>query len=127
MYKSCLLKCFSTSFTALFCPYIAHERTAQNLDYVSWLVALFLIERHRSLNEGSLKSEEQLSDFKEPCAHLCSIHCQPLTSSFWVPGSSLLQNSCNVVHQKYNKYVVSVVNLLYNKMVNLEILSLSFK
>ena len=31
---------FSTIFTALFCPYIALERTAQNLDYVSSLVAL---------------------------------------------------------------------------------------
>ena len=31
---------FSTIFTALFCPYIAHEQTAQNLDYVSSLVAL---------------------------------------------------------------------------------------
>ena len=31
---------FSTIFTTLFCPYIAHERTAQNLDYVSSLVAL---------------------------------------------------------------------------------------
>ena len=27
MYKSCLLKRFSTIFTALFYPYIAHERT----------------------------------------------------------------------------------------------------
>jgi len=68
---------FSTIFTALFCPYIAHEQTAQNLDYVSSLVALrsslfalFLIERHRSQNEGSLKSEERLSDFKERCAQL---------------------------------------------------------
>ena len=31
---------FSTIFTALFCPYIAHERTTQNLDYVSSIVAL---------------------------------------------------------------------------------------
>ena len=30
---------FSTIFTALFCPYIAHEQTAQNLDFVSSLVA----------------------------------------------------------------------------------------
>ena len=62
---------FSTIFTALFCPYIAHEQTAQNLDYVSLLVALFLIEHHRSQNEGLLKSEERLSDFKERCAQLC--------------------------------------------------------
>ncbi len=31
---------FSTIFTALFCSYLAHERTAQNLDFVSSLVAL---------------------------------------------------------------------------------------
>ena len=53
---------FSTIFTALFCPYIAHERTAHNLDYVSSLFALFLTERHCSQNEGLLKSEERLSD-----------------------------------------------------------------
>jgi len=34
------------------------------------LFALFLIERHRSQNEGSLKSEERLSDFKERCTQL---------------------------------------------------------
>jgi len=39
-------------------------------DFVSSLVALFLIERHRSQNAGSLKSEERLSDFKERCAQL---------------------------------------------------------
>jgi len=53
---------FSTIFTALFCPYITHEQTPQNLDYVSSLVTLFLIERHRFQNEGSLKSKERLSD-----------------------------------------------------------------
>ena len=30
---------FSTIFTMLFCPNIAHEQTAHNLDYVSLLVA----------------------------------------------------------------------------------------
>ena len=64
---------FSTIFTALLYPYIPHERTAQNLDFFSSLVALILIERHRSQNKGSLKSEEQLSDFKERCAQLCSL------------------------------------------------------
>ena len=39
----------------------------------SSLFALFLTERHRSQNEGSLKSEELLSDFKERCAQLCYI------------------------------------------------------
>ena len=34
---------FSTIFTALFFPYIPHERTAQNLDFVSSLVDLFLL------------------------------------------------------------------------------------
>jgi len=52
---------FSTIFTALFFPYIAHEQTAQYLilSVRSSLFALFLIERHRSQNHGSLKSEER--------------------------------------------------------------------
>ena len=48
---------FLTILTAVFCPYIAHERTAHNLDYVSSLVALLLTERYRSQNKGSLKSD----------------------------------------------------------------------
>ena len=56
---------FSTIFTALFHPYIPLEPTAQNLDFVSSLFGLILIERHRSQNKGLLKSEERLSDFKE--------------------------------------------------------------
>ena len=62
---------FSTIFTALFYPYIAHERIAQNLGFVSSLVALILIECHRSQNKGLVKREERLSDFKERCAQLC--------------------------------------------------------
>ena len=63
---------FSTIFTALFYPYIAHEQTTQNLilSVRSSLFALILIERHRSQNHGSLKSKERLSDFKERCAQL---------------------------------------------------------
>ena len=38
------------------------------------LFALCLIERHRSQNEGSLKSKERLSDFKERFAQLCKHH-----------------------------------------------------
>ena len=55
---------FSTIFTALFYPYIAHERTAENLilSVRSMRFALCLKERHRSQNEGSLKSEERKSD-----------------------------------------------------------------
>ena len=62
----------STIFTALFYPYIAHERTAQNLilSVCSERSALCLKERHRSQNEVSLKSQERLSDFKERCAQL---------------------------------------------------------
>ena len=41
---------FFNHFYGTFFPYIAHERTAQNLDFVSSLVALNLIERHRSQN-----------------------------------------------------------------------------
>ena len=64
---------FSTNFKALFYPYIAHERTAQNLilSVCSLRFALFVKERHRSQNEGLLKSEERLSDFKEGFAQLC--------------------------------------------------------
>ena len=64
---------FSTIFTVLLYPYIAHEQTAQNLIFSVRLslFALFLIERHHSQNHGSLKSEERLSDFKERCAQLC--------------------------------------------------------
>ena len=63
---------FSTIFTALFYPYIAHEQTVQNLilSLRSLRFALFVKERHRSQNEGLLKSEERLSDFKEQCAQL---------------------------------------------------------
>ena len=63
---------FSTIFTALFYPYITHERTAQNLilSVRSLRFALCLKERTRSQNEGWLKSKEQLSDFKERCAQL---------------------------------------------------------
>ena len=66
----------STIFTALFYPYIAHERTAQNLilSVRSERSALCLKERHCFQNEGSLKSEERLSDFKERYAQLCSFH-----------------------------------------------------
>ena len=49
---------FPTIFTALFYPYIAHERTAQNL-ILSLRFALFVKERHGSQNEGSLKSKER--------------------------------------------------------------------
>jgi len=37
---------FLTILTALFCPYIAHEQTTHNLDYVSSLIALCLTECH---------------------------------------------------------------------------------
>ena len=49
----------STIFTALFYPYIAHERTAKNLilSVRSERSALSLKERHRSQNEDSLKSD----------------------------------------------------------------------
>jgi len=50
---------FSTIFMALFYPYIAHERTAQNLilSVRSLHFALFVKERHRSQNQVSLKSD----------------------------------------------------------------------
>ena len=59
---------FSTIFTVLFYPYIAHERTAQNLilSVRSERIALCLKERHRSQNQGSLKSEERKSERATP-------------------------------------------------------------
>jgi hypothetical protein len=58
--------------TALFFLLIAQERTAQSaiLSVRSERYALSLKERHRSQNQGSLKSEERKSDFKERCAQL---------------------------------------------------------
>jgi hypothetical protein len=58
--------------TALFFPYIAQERTAQSAIFSvrSERFAPCLKERHRSQNQGSLKSEERKSDFKERCAQL---------------------------------------------------------
>ena len=69
---------FLTIFTALFYPY---EQTAQNLDFVSSLVALclslftlFLIERHRSQNQGSLKSKERFHRAMCPALTLAYLH-----------------------------------------------------
>ena len=61
---------FSTVFTALFNPYITHERIAQNLDFVSSLIAFFLIECHCSQNQGSLKSEERFQRAMYPALHI---------------------------------------------------------
>jgi len=54
---------------------MAHERTTQNLilSVRSLRFALSVKERHRSQNQGSLKSEERLSDFKERRAQLWGI------------------------------------------------------
>ena len=56
---------FSTILTVLFCPFIAHERTAQNLilSVRSMRFALFLKERHRSQNQASLKSDVPISEY----------------------------------------------------------------
>ena len=77
----------STIFTALFYPYIARERTAQNLisSVRSERSAFCLKERHRSQNQCSLKREERKSDFKERCAQFCKIHTSILPA---VPKSN---------------------------------------
>ena len=77
---------FSTILTVLFCPYIAHERTAQNLilSVRSLRFVLFVKERHRSQNQGSLKSKERLSDFKEQCAQLCPLPNIVLYKLVWL-------------------------------------------
>ena len=73
--------------TALFFPYIAQERTAQSaiLSVRSERFALCLKERHRSQNQGSLKSEERKRDFKERCAQLWS---EPLR--IWIFSVALI-------------------------------------
>ena len=100
MYKSCLFKRFSTIFTALFFLYIAHERTAQNLilSVRLSLFTLFLIERHRSQNQGSLKREEQVSNFKEGCAQLWLFFKIYINENFIVKyyfSTFFLKNLCN--------------------------------
>ena len=92
---------FSTIFTALFFPYISHEQTAQNLilSVRSSLFALFLIERHRSQNVGSLKSEEWLSDFIERFPQLW------LYLTFWVGVGSLTRFITCDFHIKLNSHL----------------------
>ena len=77
---------FSTILMALFYPYIAHEWTAQNLilSVRSLRFALCVKERHRSQNEGSLKSEERLSDLKKRCAQLCYLHTNYTTFASFI-------------------------------------------
>ena len=62
----------------LFFLYIAQEQTAQNANLAlrSSLFALFLKSLIRSQNQGLLKSEERLSDFKERCTQLCKCPVQ---------------------------------------------------
>ena len=73
---------FSTIFTALFYPYIAHEQTAHNLDFVSLLVAWVpSLPKLRFV-------QEQVSDFKEWCAQLCqfcTIHWKELVTPTPLP------------------------------------------
>ena len=59
----------------------------------SSLFALCLTERHRSQNEGSLKSKERLSDFKERYAQLCLLHEQihaNVEADNWTSGDAVL-------------------------------------
>ena len=62
---------FSTIFTALFFPYIAHERTAQNLiftlhSFFHWAPSL---PKCRFTQEQ--RAIERFQDFKERCPQLC--------------------------------------------------------
>ena len=91
---------FSTIFTALFFPYIAHEQTAQNWDFVSLLIALrsILFEHHCSQNQGSLKREEQLRNLKEGCAQLWLFFKIYINENFIVKyyfSTFFLKNLCN--------------------------------
>ena len=77
--------CFSTIFTALFYSYIAHERTAQNLDFVSSLVALILIERLAPKLKVRARVIEQFQRAMRPALHSLMYH---------TPGSKhLVKNS----------------------------------
>ena len=97
----------STIFTALFYPYIAQERTAQGaiLSVRSERSALCLKERHRSQNEGLLKSKERLSDFKERYAQLCR-------SLILISSENRRLESC-IRSQVYTFYLLRHINLRF--------------
>ena len=70
---------FSTIFTALFYPYIAHEQTAQNLDFVSSLVTICsysywapLLPKLRFAQEQRAieRFQRAIERFQERCAQL---------------------------------------------------------
>ena len=68
MYKLCIFMPFSTIFTTLFYPFIAHERTAKNLiRQFAHCASLFLL----SAIAPKIKVRSRAkSDFKERCAQL---------------------------------------------------------
>ena len=63
------------------------------LSVCSLLFALILIERHRSQNQGSLKSQERLSDFKERCVQLWYLH----RSETFPKKTKLIKRSKNIM------------------------------
>ena len=77
MYKSCNFMRFSTIFTVQSLKSLLELVHSfflfLSFDFVSRssLLALFLKSLLCSRNQGSLKSKERLSDFKERCAQLC--------------------------------------------------------
>ena len=103
----------STIFTALFYPYIAHERTAQNLilSVRSERSALCLKERHRSQNEVSLKSEERLSDFKE--RSICP--ALPFGSVRYTANWRQVYFGCCTVHMRQSKLGASWQCILHRR------------
>ena len=62
---------FFNHFSALFYPYIAHERTTQNLCFVSSLLALRSYSYWAPLLPKLRFAQERLSNFKERCTQLC--------------------------------------------------------
>ena len=103
-----------------FYPYIAHEWIAQNLilSVHSLRFALCLKERHRSQNEGSLKSEERLSNFKERCAQLWHLLCIIFTiSNKHIVLSFILQHVlyCALVYLSKMKIFKRIKNLLISE------------
>ena len=121
MYKSYIFKRFSTIFTALFYPYIAHERTAQNLDFVSSLIALRSFSYWASLLPKSRFAQERraIERFQRAMCPALQLNNKIL----WIVTSSATHLQCNTFAKtKYTETVLlSEVNevSLYLQVTNL--------
>ena len=112
MYKSSNFMPISTIFTALFYPYIARERTAQNLisSVRSERSALCLKERHRSQNEGSLKSDWAISKSDMPSSWYGTVRTRTSKHSAvrwcWFIGSKVTDCTINMRWKRLYEHTV---------------------